>query len=65
MKTWYLAICVQCNGGLSSLMGSDFLPMPFDDHADRAEWVDAHMGSTGHSVLLMNQPRPSEEQTHD
>jgi len=57
VKTWYLAICVQCNGSLRDLIDrpEDFMPMPFDAQARRSEWTDAHMDGTGHSVLLMNQ----------
>ena len=57
MKTWYLAICVQCNANLRELIDrpQDFMPMPFDNQARRSEWTDAHMDGTGHSVLLMNQ----------
>jgi hypothetical protein len=56
-KVWYLAICVQCNGGLNSVVEhpEQVMPMPFDDRAERSEWTDAHMEGTGHSVLLMNQ----------
>ena len=57
MTTWYLAICVQCNGNLRDLIDhpENFMPMPFDNKDVRTSWTDAHMGGTGHSILLMNQ----------
>ena len=48
--TWYLAICAVCGDGLI-----DPMPMPFAERAARSDWVEQHMDSTGHSVLLMNQ----------
>jgi hypothetical protein len=54
---WYLAVCVQCNGGLDVIIEhpEQFMPMPFDDRHQRTEWVNSHMEGTGHAVLLMNQ----------
>jgi len=57
VKTWYLSICIQCNGGMENMVAhpEQFMPMPFDDKTRRSEWTDTHMEGTGHSVLLMNQ----------
>jgi hypothetical protein len=54
---WYLAFCVQCNGGIEKLIAADksVLPMPFSTQAERTTWVDEHMDGTDHAVLLMNQ----------
>lgn len=56
-KTWYLAFCVQCNGGIDKLIAADksVIPMPFAENAARTAWVDEHMEGTDHAVLLMNQ----------
>jgi hypothetical protein len=61
MPTWYLAFCVQCNGGIENLVAADehVLPMPFSDPKDRYTWVEAHIEGTDHSVLLLNQRTPS------
>jgi hypothetical protein len=55
--TWYLAFCVQCNGGINKLVAGDpsVTPMPFSNQAQRTEWVDTHMDGTDHAILLMNQ----------
>jgi hypothetical protein len=56
--TWYLAFCVQCNGGIGALMTgrqSVVAPMPFAEKSARTAWVDEHMEGTNHSVLLMDQ----------
>lgn len=57
MSIWYLAFCVECNGGIRNLIAGDasVLPMPFDSQAGRTDWVDAHMDGTNHAVLMMNQ----------
>ena len=57
MSTWYLAFCVQCNGGIDKLIAADktVLPMPFSEKTERTTWVDEHMDGTDHAVLLMNQ----------
>jgi hypothetical protein len=57
VTTWYLAFCVQCNGGIEKLIAGDksVLPMPFSEKAERIAWVDVHMEATDHSVLLLNQ----------
>jgi len=66
---WYLAFCVQCNGGIDKLIAGDksVMPMPFDTQARRTEWVDTHMDGTDHAVLLMNQHDRStnDTTTHD
>jgi hypothetical protein len=56
-RVWYLAFCVQCNGGIDKLVAGDpsVTPMPFEDQTQRNEWVTAHMDGTDHAVLLMNQ----------
>jgi len=56
-EIWYLAICAQCNGGLSNIVEhpEQFMPMPFDEKPARARWVEEHMDGTGHAVLLMDQ----------
>jgi hypothetical protein len=55
---WYLAVCIQCNGGLDNVMAhpEQFLPMPFDERQRRTDWVNSHMEGTGHAILLMDQP---------
>jgi len=60
MPTWYLAFCVQCNGGIEKLVAADkdVLPMPFEDKILRAMWVDEHIEGTDHSVLVLNQTTP-------
>jgi hypothetical protein len=61
---WYLAFCVQCNGGIDKLVTADpsVTPMPFSDPQERTAWVDAHMEGTDHAVLLMNQhPRTTSD----
>jgi hypothetical protein len=57
VTTWYLAFCVQCNGGIDKLIAADktVMPMPFEEKAARTTWVDDHMESTGHAMLLLNQ----------
>jgi hypothetical protein len=71
---WYLAVCVQCNGGLEHVMAhpEEFLPMPFDNRHRRTDWVNSHMEGTGHAILLMDQPDrrnddndATKEDTHD
>jgi len=68
--TWYLALCVQCNGGLGLIVAhpDQTTPMPFSESAARTSWVNDHMSGTGHSVLLMNQPdtaTAAKDKTHD
>jgi hypothetical protein len=55
---WYLAICIQCNGGLDNVMAhpEQFMPMPFDSRHRRTDWVNSHMEGTRHAILLMDQP---------
>lgn len=57
MSVWYLAFCVECNGGIGKLIAGDasVLPMPFDNKAERTDWVNEHMDGTSHAVLMMNQ----------
>lgn len=54
---WYLAVCIQCHGGLRNFVENpnQFMPMPFEDNDARTSWVNAHMEGTRHSVLLMDQ----------
>ena len=49
---WYLAFCVQCNGGLGTLITGDpsVAPMPFDTQARRTEWVDAMTFGLGSGI---------------
>jgi hypothetical protein len=58
-RFWYLAICVQCSGGLREYLAGGEVPMavPFGEEEKRDEWVHAHMDGTGHSIMLMNQER--------
>ncbi len=55
---WFLAVCVQCNGGLDNVIAhpEQFMPMPFDNRHRRTDWVNSHMEGTGHAILLMDQP---------
>lgn len=57
MTTWYLAFCVNCNGGIDKLIAGDksVTPMPFAERPARSAWVDEHMEGTNHAVLLMDQ----------
>jgi len=57
VATWYLAICINCHGGMQEIVDhpEDFMPMPFSETPTRNAWVEEHMDGTGHSVLLMNQ----------
>jgi len=47
-KYWYLAICLECE---------PVLPQPFGVEKERAEWVEAHWGGTGHAILLRQENR--------
>lgn len=54
MRTFYLAICLDC----APVPSKPVLSVPFTDKDERETWIKAHMDATGHLVVVTQEDRP-------